>query len=695
MLALIALLTVALYGAPAAVASDNLVSWGDDFFEQVSDTPTGSGFTAVAAGASHSVALGSDGSLTSWGDNRFGQVSRTPTGTGFTAVAAGNYDGVALRSDGSLVSWGDNRFGQVSKTPTGSGFTAVAAGGYYSVALRSDGSLVSWGDNGYGQVSGTPTGTGFTAVAAGDFHGVALRSDGSLVSWGNNGFGQVSKTPTGSGFTAVAAGGYYSAALRSDGSLVSWGDNRFGQVSRTPTGTGFTAVAAGFGYGVALRSDGSLVSWGYSHFGQVSGTPTGTGFTAVAAGDYHGVAVRVPDVTPPVVSVPADMTVDATSPAGAQVTFTASASDEVDGALTPTCTPESGSVFAIGTTRVSCSAADAAGNTGSASLSVTVRDVTPPVVSVPADMTVDATSPAGAQVTFTASASDEVDGALTPTCTPESGSVFAIGTTRVSCSAADAAGNTGSASLSVTVRDVTPPVVSVPADMTVDATSPAGAQVTFTASASDEVDGALTPTCTPESGSVFAIGTTRVSCSAADAAGNTGSASLSVTVRDVTPPVVSVPADMTVDATSPAGAQVTFTASASDEVDGALTPTCTPESGSVFAIGTTRVSCSAADAAGNTGSASLSVTVRGAAEQIANEIARVEGSSLPTGASESLTGMLNAAAIALDAGDPQAAVRALDAALRYIEAQSGVAIRTETAQTLTDDITRIPAVIGG
>ncbi|MBP61898.1 MAG: hypothetical protein CMJ62_10290, partial [Planctomycetaceae bacterium] len=62
-------------------------------------------------------------------------VSNTPTGTGFQAIAAGGWHSLALTSDGSIVSWGDDFGGQVSDTPTGNGFTAIAAGGYHSLAL--------------------------------------------------------------------------------------------------------------------------------------------------------------------------------------------------------------------------------------------------------------------------------------------------------------------------------------------------------------------------------------------------------------------------------------------------------------------------------------------------------------------------------------------------------------------------------
>lgn len=81
---------------------------------------------------------------------------------------------------------------------------------------------------------------------------------------------------------------------------------------------------------------------------------------------------------------------------------------------------------------------------------------------------------------------------------------------------------------------------------------------------------------------------------------------------DTTGPVVTVPASFTVDATSAVGAVVSFSATATDAVDGNVTATCAPASGSVFPIGSTLVTCTASDAAGNAGSASFTITVRAA-----------------------------------------------------------------------------------
>jgi hypothetical protein len=182
-----------------------------------------------------------------------------------------------------------------------------------------------------------------------------------------------------------------------------------------------------------------------------------------------------------------------------------------------------------------------------------------------------------------------------------------LGATTVTCSATDASGNNGSASFTVTIIDTTAPLVSVPADITIEATGAATA-VMFTASASDLVDGAITPVCTPASGAAFPVGSTTVTCSATDASGNTGSAGFNVTVTDTMAPALTLPADITVETTT-ATAVVTFVATAVDLVDGSVPVVCTPASNSSFAAGTTTVNCTATDSHGNTGSGSFTVTV--------------------------------------------------------------------------------------
>jgi len=88
--------------------------------------------------------------------------------------------------------------------------------------------------------------------------------------------------------------------------------------------------------------------------------------------------------------------------------------------------------------------------------------------------------------------------------------------------------------VTATPIDKTSPVVTVSSPITASATSPSGASVTFTASATDPDDAAGPVQCNPASGSTFPIGTTTVTCTSTDTHGNTGTASFTVTVNKIT-----------------------------------------------------------------------------------------------------------------------------------------------------------------
>ncbi|MDP2054231.1 MAG: kelch repeat-containing protein, partial [Acidobacteriota bacterium] len=321
--------------------------------------------------------------------------------------------------------------------------------------------------------------------------------------------------------------------------------------------------------------------------------------------------VRI-DRTPPVLIPIADRTVEAQSSSGGFTSFTPSATDfGGSGVVMVTANPP-GPMFPLGTTTVVLSALDAAGN-GAAPLSftVTVRDTTPPSLFTPIAVgPIEATGPSGASVSFFASATDSVTGSLTAVCTPPSG-IFAIGVTTVGCSATDGAGNTATKTFDVTVRDTTPPFVSFVSNIFREATGPGGATVSYNVTANDSVDGSRPVQCTVPSASLFELGTTSVSCTASDTRGNVSAPRLfTVTVRDTSPPNFGPVANIDVEATSAAGAIVSYQLPvAIDTVDGARPVSCSPPPGSQFPIGSTRVSCSSSDSRGNTRFVNFSVNV--------------------------------------------------------------------------------------
>lgn len=260
---------------------------------------------------------------------------------------------------------------------------------------------------------------------------------------------------------------------------------------------------------------------------------------------------------------------------------------------------------------LSVNATDVTGDSASQTVHFTV-DKTPPVVTVPVaeqDLQLEATGPGGAPVTFHPMCSDNIDPAPELSMSQPNPHTYPLGSTVVTFSATDAAGNTSSTNATVTVRDTTAPVLDVPSDMVLEGTGPGGAVASFTVTAADIVDGVLAATCAPPSGSTFHVGSTVVSCRATDTAGNAATKTFSVTVRDTTPPTLSLPSDMVLEATGPSGAVATWTATATDLVDGPLPVVSKPPSGSTFPLGSSTVSCTASDSAHNAASATFRVTV--------------------------------------------------------------------------------------
>lgn len=171
--------------------------------------------------------------------------------------------------------------------------------------------------------------------------------------------------------------------------------------------------------------------------------------------------------------------------------------------------------------------------------------------------------------------------------------------------------------------DIHPPTVTVPADMTVEATEPSGATVTFAASANDSWDGPTAVTCTPASGSVFPLGTTTVQCSSTDKSNNKGTASFKVTVQDTTPPTVSV-IGVKDGTTYTLGAVPSASCSTTDLVSVATPATLAITGGTTNGVGTFTATCSGArDTSGNN-AATVSVTY--------NVVYAFSGLMLPAGA---------------------------------------------------------------
>jgi hypothetical protein len=367
---------------------------------------------------------------------------------------------------------------------------------------------------------------------------------------------------------------------------------------------------------VELYVDGELVgadstqpyafSWDSASTG--AGAQVTLSATATDAAGNTGttsVTVTIEDTLPPAITAPSAVTAEATAALTSVNLGTASAIDNVDGAVTVTANPTG--PFAVGQHTVIWSATDSAVNTASANQQVVVTDTTPPVITPPADIVVQATGALTSVNLGQVTAQDLVDGSVT--ATPGNSGPYSVGTTVVTWRATDSANNTASTTQRVTVTvmdDVTPPVITVPLDLVVEASGPLTAVNPGQAVAVDDVDGAVAVTAS-QSGP-FAPGVHPITWTARDAAGNIASAEQTITVSDTTPPAISLPGNITVDASGYLTEVDQGNVTAADAVSGSITPVANPDG--PYTSGVHEITWTATDSAGNESHATQILTVR-------------------------------------------------------------------------------------
>ncbi|ABK77198.1 hypothetical protein CENSYa_0565 [Cenarchaeum symbiosum A] len=311
--------------------------------------------------------------------------------------------------------------------------------------------------------------------------------------------------------------------------------------------------------------------------------------------------ISIVDTTPPSVIPPRDIIIEAASAEGAHADPGLPTVNDIVGVhAVDSDAPE---MYPVGMTTITWSAADAAGNTATATQAVTVVDSTAPVVEAPSDVTAEAAGPDGAAAeTGEASASDATGISSTSSDAP---AIFPLGTTEVTWTAADNHGNTAQDIQAVTILDTTSPVISAPPDISIEAAGPGPEAADIgVADAGDLVGVSYMQNDAP---AAYPLGTTEVTWTATDDAGNSASAVQKITVYDTIPPVVLAPADVSAEAESAAGAAVRLIGvNASDAVGVVSVSSDAPE---IFPLGETVVTWTASDEAGNTAADTQLVTI--------------------------------------------------------------------------------------
>ncbi len=158
-----------------------------------------------------------------------------------------------------------------------------------------------------------------------------------------------------------------------------------------------------------------------------------------------------PDTSPPQLACPSQVVVPA-APAqcSAQANYSVPAVSDNQPGATVACVPVSGSTLSVGTTPVDCVATDVAGNTSQCSFALVVADTQAPGLACHPNVQTVALTLNGRVVSYTLPTATDNCGAGVM-CAPAPGATFAIGTTTVTCTATDGAGNQTSCQFTVSV----------------------------------------------------------------------------------------------------------------------------------------------------------------------------------------------------------------------------------------------------
>ena len=331
------------------------------------------------------------------------------------------------------------------------------------------------------------------------------------------------------------------------------------------------------------------------------------------------------DTVPPVFAPIQAITLELATSQGTAYTLTKPAvTDNID--PKPQVTSDAPAVFPLGTTQVTWKATDAMGNTATAIQNVIVVDTTKPVLTVPADLTIEATGKKTLVDIGQATASD-LTAVMIISDAPEDGA-YSLGTTIVTWTATDANGNVVIGTQTITVVDTTKPILDVPADINVEATDIKTPVNIGQATGSDIFP--ITITSDAPADGKYSLGTTVVTWTATDANGNKITGAQTITVVDSTQPVLDVPADINVEATAIKTPVNIGQATGSDIFPVTITSDA-PADGK-YSLGTTVVTWTAADANGNEITGTQTITVVDTTQPVLNIPAnmRVEATAIKT-----------------------------------------------------------------
>jgi VCBS repeat-containing protein len=214
------------------------------------------------------------------------------------------------------------------------------------------------------------------------------------------------------------------------------------------------------------------------------------------------------------------------------------------GAITVSQSPIIGTLVGLGTNTVTIGVADANGNTNICTAAFIVRDLTPPTIICPADVSVnvdDGECFASGVVLGTPTTGDNCGVANVGNDAPTS---FPAGDTIVTWTVTDVHGNTNTCQQTVTVTENEAPTITCPADVAVDTDTDACSASGVDLGTPVTSDNCGVASVTNDASASFPIGTNTVTWTATDNSGNAVTCQQLVIVADNQPPTITCPADI-------------------------------------------------------------------------------------------------------------------------------------------------------
>jgi hypothetical protein len=209
-------------------------------------------------------------------------------------------------------------------------------------------------------------------------------------------------------------------------------------------------------------------------------------------------------------------------------------------------------------------ATDACGNSASDVQMITVQDRTPPVVTAPPNVVLECPAVPATNVTGVATARDLCGGVAL--VYGDSVSNLCAGTMviRRTWTATDDCGNSASALQTITVRDTTPPRLTIPPSLVLECPADIQPSATGTATAEDTCGQPTVRYTDAVTAGCGGAKTIRRTWTATDACGNTTNAIQTLTVRDTNPPTIVGPPDRLLECPADTRPSATGVATAQD-----------------------------------------------------------------------------------------------------------------------------------